>query len=78
MSPLELPRDRVEIPAGICHLPAVLRDIARLANQAGLKGFEVADVDVGLDAEAARRYELRSYAWITYRHAERPEGAVHE
>jgi hypothetical protein len=45
-------KDRVEIKAGVVRLPEEFREVARLANRAGLEGFEVADVEYGLDLEA--------------------------
>ncbi len=48
--------DIVAIPAGVTAIPDVLRMVAHLANAAGLKGYRVVDVEVGLDLDAARAW----------------------
>jgi hypothetical protein len=49
------PPDEIEMKAGIVHLPDEFRQVARAANAAGLAGFEVADVEYGMDTAAARQ-----------------------
>ena len=52
--------DRVEMQGGIVHLPAeFVREVARLANRAGLEGFEVADVECGLHLDAIKALSER-------------------
>lgn len=46
------PPDRVEVIAGVTNISAQIRDVARLANAAGLDGFEVAGVEIGIDRES--------------------------
>jgi hypothetical protein len=46
--------DRVEHQGGVAHLPAEFREVARLANRAGLDGYEFVDAEVGVDLEEAR------------------------
>ena len=45
--------DRVEMQGGVVHLPAEFREVARLANAAGLEGLEFVDAEFGLDVAAA-------------------------
>jgi hypothetical protein len=49
-------KDQVQVHAVIVSvwLPAEFRKVARLANKAGLEGYEVVGVDYGLDMEAIR------------------------
>jgi hypothetical protein len=42
--------DRVTMQGGIAHLPAEFRDVARLANEAGLAGIRLADLEYGVTA----------------------------
>ena len=44
-----LTQDRVLISAGISETPANFREVARLANLAGLDGREIVDVEYGID-----------------------------
>jgi len=69
-------QERVRVPAGIVNLPTVFREIAKKANAFGLQGFEVLDVEYGLDIQKAKRYLLAGqevppdvpvYVTITYR-----------
>lgn len=60
------PPDRVEVIAGVTNISAQIRDVARLANSAGLDGFEVADIETGLDTELAKVGEWRVYITISY------------
>jgi hypothetical protein len=46
-------KDSVEMQGGITHLPAEFREVARLANRAGLDGYEVVDVEWGVDLDEA-------------------------
>jgi len=63
--------DRVEMLGGVVHLPAEFREVARLANKAGLDGYEVVDVEVGMDVEGMRGWmhavEDHALKSITYR-----------
>ena len=68
-------RDRVELHPGVAQLPEEFREVARLANQAGLEGFEVAEVEYGFDLEAARDGVFRSCVTIRY-HDKAVEGAA--
>lgn len=43
--------DRVELHAGIVHLPAEVREVARLANQAGLEGYRFVNADFGMHTD---------------------------
>ena len=52
MGKLSTKEDRVDIAGGIVHLPAEFNQVARLANQAGLEGFEIIDVEYGVDIDA--------------------------
>ena len=52
--------DRVELHGGIVHLPAEFREVARLANQAGLEGWKFVDAEYGLDIAAARKVLLEA------------------
>lgn len=61
------PPDRVEMLGGVTHQPAELREVARLANLAGLDGFEVAGIEIGIDREAALKGEWRTYITISYK-----------
>lgn len=65
-------RDQVEHQGGIVHLPAEFREVARLANRAGIDGFEFVDAFVGIDVDAAQvaREPIRSFITITYRRNE--------
>jgi hypothetical protein len=45
--------DQVPLEAGVVHLPAEFREVARLANKAGLEGYEFIDAETGIDADAA-------------------------
>jgi hypothetical protein len=67
------PPDRIEMPGGITHLPADFREVARLANLAGIEGYRVQDVEVGIDPQAAIAGEFRSYITISYREKEATE-----
>jgi len=67
--------DRVEIQGGIIHLPAEFREVALLANAAGLEGWKLVDAEYGLDAETARKVmystepdfgELKARVQLTY------------
>lgn len=70
------PPDRVEMLTGIVHLPAEFREVARFANAAGRDGFEVADVETGVDLKAfVESNDLRTYITITYK--EKPDAANH-
>jgi hypothetical protein len=67
-------KDRVAVPGGVVHLAEIFRQVARLANKAGLEGWEVAAVDYGLDLDAIRKEgtlgtlaELMARVEITYR-----------
>lgn len=75
--------DRVELKGGVANLPAEFREVARLANVAGLEGYELVDAEIGLDVEEARRVlahpsfdsrmdamndGLKSRMTLTYRH----------
>jgi len=69
---------------GVVHLPEEFRQVARLANAAGLRGLEVTKVDYGLDVEKSIAAEaLRARVKLTYRPApaagamaERVENAI--
>ena len=52
--------DRVEMLGGVYHLPAEFREVARLANRAGLEGYEVAEIEVGLDLDLLRERVTRA------------------
>jgi hypothetical protein len=41
--------DRIALPSGISHLPEAIRLALRKANEAGLEGHAIADIDIGLD-----------------------------
>jgi hypothetical protein len=86
-------KDSVEMEGGITHLPAEFREVARLANRAGLDGFEIEDVDCGLDMDAihaianapdASKMGTPELPWptarilITYRQVARRELAASE
>ena len=45
--------DRVPLEGCIVHLPAEFREVARLANQAGLEGWKFVDAEMKLDVAAA-------------------------
>ena len=47
-------RDYIEHQGGVVHLQGEFREVARLANRAGLNGYEVVDVELGLDIEEVR------------------------
>lgn len=49
----ETRKDRIEISTGLIHLPEHFRQIARLANRAGLDGFEFVDAEYGIDLDEA-------------------------
>lgn len=74
-------KDRVERKGGIIHLNAEFRQVAQLANRAGLEGYEVADVDVGMDLVSALArvtdddLDLKARIEITYR--ETPKARLH-
>lgn len=70
--------DRVDVHAGIVDIPERYRQIARLANQAGLDGYEFVDAEVGMDlaetieilrqkSEGEAYPELKSRVVIRYR-----------
>ena len=44
--------DRVDLHGGIVHLPAEFREVARLANKAGLEGWQFVDAEIGVDLDA--------------------------
>lgn len=71
-------KDRVEIQGGVVHLPEEFRQVARLANQAGLEGWQVESVDYGLDLEKIRKEgmlaDMTVRVEITYRPA---KGGAH-
>ena len=46
--------DHVPLKAGIDHLPDAFREVARLANQAGLEGYRYLDAEVGIDIPVRR------------------------
>jgi hypothetical protein len=47
-------KDVVTLKGGVAHLPAEFREVAVLANQAGLAGLELVDVEYGIDVDEAR------------------------
>jgi hypothetical protein len=57
-------KDRVEMQGGIVHLPAEFREVARLANRAGLEGYEFVDAECGLDLDAIKALSERPAAEI--------------
>ncbi len=46
--------DRIEVSAGLVHLPEEFRKVARAANDAGLLGYRVKDVSYGIDTAPGR------------------------
>ena len=56
-------------PAGVGHLPEPFRTIAHSANEAGRQGMPIADIDCGIDVDAARKGEFRAVVKIRYRRA---------
>ncbi len=58
--------DRVELHGGVAHLPAEFREIARLANDAGMAGHEFLDAEVGMEIPADLE-DIRTCVKITYR-----------
>jgi hypothetical protein len=48
------PPDEIEVKPGVVHLPKQFYQVAKAANAAGLAGFEVYDLDFGVDRDAAR------------------------
>jgi hypothetical protein len=61
--------DHVELQAGSVHMPAAFREVARLANQAGLEGYRLVDADVGIDTEkwdCMEAASIQSRVLITY------------
>lgn len=70
------PPDRVEMLPGVVHLPAEFREVARLANLAGRDGFEVADLEIGMDVEADLKGERHVYLTISYK--EKPDATEKE
>ncbi len=44
-------KDRIPMQGGITHLPAEFREVARLANQAGLEGYKFESLKIGIDTE---------------------------
>jgi hypothetical protein len=70
------PPDEIEINPGMVSLPEEFRQVARSANAAGLAGFEIENVDYGIDTVAARKelenligegFNVRCRARLTYR-----------
>jgi len=74
--------DRIEMKGGVVNLPAEFREVALRANLAGVEGYELADAEMGVDIEEARRIlaqpslgarmdamsdGLKSYVTLTYR-----------
>jgi len=60
--------DRVEIQGGLIHLPAEFREVAALANRAGIESFEFADAEYDIqcpepdpDPEWPRVYLVLTY-----------------
>ena len=44
--------DRISLPAGVAHLPSIFREVALRANRAGLAGWKIDDLTVGLDRQS--------------------------
>src|ERR1700677_1870260 len=52
--------DSVEMHAGISHLPEEFREVALLANKAGLEGYEFVDAEVVPDIDKAMAHRGES------------------
>jgi hypothetical protein len=67
--PLQVPReDSVEMLGGTAHLPEEFRQVARLANQAGLEGLTLVDVDYGIDTpKSLEALEFHARIKLSYR-----------
>jgi hypothetical protein len=50
--------DRIVIPPGLAHLNGAIREAIEKANRAGLEGYEITEVEIGIDVEAARKWLL--------------------
>lgn len=68
--------DSIELPGGAAHWPATLREVARLANAAGLAGYRVAGVELGIDREqwaaalaGGNRADIEARIKISYKRA---------
>jgi hypothetical protein len=66
------PPDRIPMLGGVVYELVQLREVARLANLAGIEGYRVENVTTAMDIARYQSHgELRSYITITYR--EKPE-----
>lgn len=62
------PFDHIEMLGGAVDEFRRIREVARLANLAGLDGYQVADIDIGnFDREAALTGDWRVYITISYK-----------